>query len=166
MSSAFIGLGSNVGNRLENIKQAINYLSHHEQIEIVNFSSVYESDPMYFDEQNSFYNAVVEIETNLDPVFLLKKLKEVEELMGRDFGMMRNGPRIIDLDIEFFDDILLESDTLAIPHPRLYERKFVLEPLNEIDKNFKCCRTGKTVESLLQECEDDSEIKKIGEIKI
>lgn len=166
MSSAFIGLGSNIGNRLENIKQAINYLSQLEEIDIVKISSVYESAPMYYKNQHSFYNAVIEIETSLDPVFLLRKLKDTEQKMGRDFGMIKNGPRIIDLDIEFYDDLLIDTEALCIPHPKLYERKFVLKPLFEIDKNVKCCKTGKTVGILLNDCTDDSNIKKVGEIKI
>jgi len=166
MNSAFIGLGSNIGDRLKNLRQAIYHLTEINQIEIVNISSVYESEPMYFEKQNSFYNAVVEIATDMDPVYLLMKLKEIEHKMGRDTTMQKNGPRIIDLDIEFFDDLVLETEMLEIPHPGLYERLFVLQPLCELDKSFKCCKTGKTVKVLMEDCPDKSKIKKIGKIEM
>ncbi len=166
MYSAFIGLGTNIGNRLENLTQAINYLIQYQQIEIVKISSVYESEPMYYANQNSFYNAVLEITTSFDPLLLLKELKKIEKKMGRDFESIENGPRIIDLDIEYFDDLIMESDDLVIPHPRLYERLFVLKPLLELNKKFRCCKTGKTIEILLQECLDISKIEKIGKITL
>jgi len=166
MVTAYIGLGSNVGNKLENIRLALQQIDKFHTTKLVNISPIFETKPMYLENQDNFYNAVVEIMTDLDPVILLKKLKEIEGNLGRNFDMVRNGPRTIDLDIEFYEDIIIETDNLEIPHPRLYERMFVLKPMFELNKNYKCSKTGKTIELLLQECEDNSKIEKIAEIDI
>ena len=166
MFTAYIGLGSNVGNKLNNLKLALQQINRIDTTKLVNISSVFETEPMYKEDQDKFYNAVAEIETELDPVILLQKLKEIEAKLGRNFNAERNGPRVIDLDIEFFEDMILETDNLEIPHPRLYERLFVLKPMFDLNKNYKCSKTGKTIELLLQECEDNSKIEKIAEIDI
>lgn len=163
MFTAYIGLGSNVGDRFENMKQALFHINNITNTELIKVSPVYESDPMYVEDQEKFYNAVAEIKTGLDPVVLLMDLKKIEKKMGRDFQTKRNGPRIIDLDIEFFDDLVVDTDNLEIPHPRLYERCFVLRPLSELNENYKCSKTGKTVKKLLQECKDYSSVEKVAE---
>ena len=166
MKTVYIGFGSNLGNRLENIKTAISYLSNEKDVEIVNISSVYESEPMYNMDQNDYFNVVAEIKTEVTPTQLLKVLKDIEKKMGRGFDVPKNSSRIIDLDIEFFDDIELDLNNLVIPHPLLYERLFVLEPLNELNKNFVCCKTGKSVKLLLVECTDNSNIRKVANISM
>ncbi len=164
--SAYIGLGTNIGDRLENIKAAIRFLNKTDGTQVLNISSIYESEPMYKPDQNPFYNAIVEIKTELDPVLLLQELKKIEEIMGRNFNAPRNSPRIIDLDIEYFNDLIMETDSLKIPHPAIYERLFVLKPMNELDPNFKCNKTGKTVRHLLAECPDKSRISKVTGINL
>ncbi|MBN2280626.1 MAG: 2-amino-4-hydroxy-6-hydroxymethyldihydropteridine diphosphokinase [Candidatus Marinimicrobia bacterium] len=166
MSKAYIGIGTNVGNKLDNIKLALQHIDHIQTTELTGVSSIFETEPLYYYEQDYFYNAVAEIKTELDPVVLLQKLKEIEKQMGRDFKVEKNGPRLIDLDIEFFEDIVVETNNLEIPHSRIYERMFVLKPMYELNKNFKCSKTGKTIELLLQECKDDSKIEKIANLDI
>lgn len=166
MAKVYIGLGSNRGDRLENIKQALLQLMKLPKTEIAGISSVYESDPMYKENQNRFFNAVAEVNTELDPIFLLMELKNIEEGMGRNFDAERNGPRIIDLDIEFYDDLVMKTENLEIPHPRLYERMFVLKPMFQLNKNYKCSKTGKTVSALLHECIDDSNVEKVKDLSI
>ena len=125
MAEVYIGLGSNLGDRLENIKNALSQLTLLPKTALIGISSVYESDPKYKEDQGKFFNAVAEVKTELDPILLLMKLKNIEEQLGRNFNTERNGPRVIDLDIEFYDDLVMSTDNLEIPHPRLYERLFV-----------------------------------------
>lgn len=130
MSTVYIGIGSNLGNRQENCSQAINFL---EKMGIVvkKKSSLYETEPWGVKDQPRFLNMAIEIETELKPAELLKLLKDVEIAIGRERSL-RWGPRIIDLDILLFDDIIVNEDNLKIPHPLMHERDFVLKPLHEI----------------------------------
>ncbi len=166
MAEVYIGLGSNLGDRLENIKNALSQLTLLPKTALIGISSVYESDPKYKEDQGKFFNAVAEVKTELDPILLLMKLKNIEEQLGRNFNTERNGPRVIDLDIEFYDDLVMSTDNLEIPHPRLYERLFVLKPMVQLDKNYKCSKTGKTVYALLHECMDSSKVEKVVDLNI
>jgi 2-amino-4-hydroxy-6-hydroxymethyldihydropteridine diphosphokinase len=134
---AYLGVGTNVGDRVRNLHSALALVNRGE-VRIVDSSFLYESKPMYFEEQSPFLNAVIKvniyitkIETYLSPLNLLEFLKGIETNMGRDFGMFRNGPRIIDLDILLYDSIEFSHEKLTIPHPRINERFFVLVPLAE-----------------------------------
>ncbi|MFP4547172.1 MAG: 2-amino-4-hydroxy-6-hydroxymethyldihydropteridine diphosphokinase [Fidelibacterota bacterium] len=166
MAKVYIGLGSNIGDRLENIKKALSQLTRLAKTELIGISSVYESDPKYKEDQRKFFNAVAEINTELDPILLLLELKNIEEQMGRNFDTGRNGPRLIDLDIEFYDNLVMKTENLEIPHPRIQERLFVLKPMVQLNKNYKCSKTGKTVNALLQECIDKSNVEKVDELNI
>ncbi len=126
---AFIGLGANTGNRAQNLVDAVHRLA--ENAEVIHTSSIYETEPWGFEDQPKFLNQVIEIKTGLDPMDLLDFLKDIESAMGRE-KTFRYGPRKIDLDILFYDDLVYASDTLTIPHPFLHERAFVLIPLDEI----------------------------------
>jgi 2-amino-4-hydroxy-6-hydroxymethyldihydropteridine diphosphokinase len=126
-------MGSNLGNRLANLRTAINSLST--KIQPLTQSSVYETEPWGYSDQPTFLNLVLKGETKLDPQDLLTFLKDTEKSMGRK-ETFRFGPRLIDLDILFFDDLVLESPNLTIPHPRIIERAFVLVPLAEITPDF------------------------------
>jgi dihydropteroate synthase/2-amino-4-hydroxy-6-hydroxymethyldihydropteridine diphosphokinase len=134
----YIAVGSNLGNRFENIASSVKELCSDEKVNLIQTSFLYETAPMYVTDQPAFLNGMIEIETTLLPLDLLKRVKEVEEGMGRDFNGRRNGPRPVDLDIVFYgveDDspsLLLESETLKIPHPRIGEREFVLGPLLDL----------------------------------
>ena len=125
----FIGLGSNLGNRQEYLRKAISSLAP--EVAFQKASRIFETPPWGYSDQPAFLNQVIEARTDLEPQALLSKLKKIEKDLGR-VERFRNGPRCIDLDILFYDDLVYESETLTIPHPRIAERGFVLVPLNEI----------------------------------
>ncbi len=130
MSTAYIGIGSNLGSREENCKRALALLSKN-GVRVSRHSSMIETKPWGFREQPNFINMAVEIETDLGPHELLKLLKKIEDGMGRK-PSVRMGPRVIDLDILIYDDLLVKTPELEIPHPWIKDRDFVLRPLAEI----------------------------------
>jgi 2-amino-4-hydroxy-6-hydroxymethyldihydropteridine diphosphokinase len=135
MVSAFLGLGSNYGNKVDNINMAIKLLRESEQMNIKRVSSLYETEPVGVNNQDDFLNCAVRIDTALDPHALLKLVKSIEREIGRTPNSHME-PRIIDIDILLYEDTDLESLDLKIPHPRLRTRRFVLEPLLEIDPDL------------------------------
>ncbi len=136
MSDAFISLGSNIGDRLLNLKNAIEMIQGLENTNVLSRSSVYETEPWGLEEQDNFLNMCIKIETALSPRELLQKLLEIESELGRK-RVIRWGPRTIDLDILIYDDVKIEEEDLLIPHPRITERAFVLIPLKEIATRIK-----------------------------
>jgi 2-amino-4-hydroxy-6-hydroxymethyldihydropteridine diphosphokinase len=130
VASAYIGIGSNLGNRQQNCLRAIELLEE-KRITVKKRSSMYETDPWGIKNQPRFINMAIEIETGLEPVELLRLLKSIEREIGRE-DSYKWGPRIIDLDILLFDDLIVKEDNLQIPHPSMHERDFVLRPLCEI----------------------------------
>ncbi|MEW6571256.1 MAG: 2-amino-4-hydroxy-6-hydroxymethyldihydropteridine diphosphokinase [Nitrospirota bacterium] len=130
MPIAYVGIGSNVGNREKNCFHAIELLEG-KGIKVRKKSSLCETEPWGYKNQPAFLNMAVEIETKLGPEELLKLLKEIEAEIGRKKSF-RWGPRVIDLDILLFDNIILSEEDLKIPHPHMHERDFVLIALNEI----------------------------------
>jgi 2-amino-4-hydroxy-6-hydroxymethyldihydropteridine diphosphokinase len=151
----YLALGSNMGNRLANLKTAIGNLTP--QLAVKNRSSVYETPPWGFTAQANFLNQVVMAETYLKPQALLGHLKRLEMALGR-VPNFQNGPRLIDIDILFFDDLMLETPQLVIPHPRLHQRAFVLVPLSEIAPDYVHPMLGKPIHKLLDGV-DRSDIK-------
>jgi|Deesub1362A_J573_1020465.scaffolds.fasta_scaffold00733_13 2-amino-4-hydroxy-6-hydroxymethyldihydropteridine diphosphokinase len=135
MPLAILAFGSNLGERTFFLKKACEYLKN-EGIKIRKMSSVYESLPEGFTEEPLFLNMVVEVETELSPFELLKRTQKIERILGRS-KKGRKGPRTIDIDIIFYNDIRIDSKELKIPHPRAFERDFVLKPLLEINPNLK-----------------------------
>lgn len=129
MANVYLSLGSNKGDRAANLKNAIRMLPPLVQIKKV--SSLYESAPMYLEAQDPFYNIAIHAHTQLTPRDLLDLLKEIERQVGRT-PSEPNGPREIDIDILLFDDLILNTPELQIPHPRMHERAFVIVPLEEI----------------------------------
>ncbi len=125
----YLALGSNIGNRLANLKEAISALAP--QMEVKARSSVYETDPWGYEDQEKFLNQVVRVETYLKPEQLIKHLKRLEVALGRKESFP-NGPRLIDMDILLYDDLVLYSPALTIPHPHMHERAFVLVPLMDV----------------------------------
>ncbi|HEU0291584.1 MAG TPA: 2-amino-4-hydroxy-6-hydroxymethyldihydropteridine diphosphokinase [Anaerolineales bacterium] len=125
----YLALGSNVGNRAAHLKAAIAALPP--QMEVKARSQVYETPPWGYADQEKFLNQVIMVKTYLSPEALIKHLKRLELALGRE-TTFQNGPRVIDIDILFYDDLVYESPTLVIPHPRLHERGFVLMPLMDI----------------------------------
>lgn len=132
----FLSLGSNIGKREENLSKALGYINASSKIELVKCSSVYETKAWGFEEQPDFYNQVTEIQTNLSPEELLYFCKTVEKKMGRK-KTFKWSARIIDLDILLFDNIIVKSDVLEIPHEYLRERLFALVPLAELDDSIR-----------------------------
>lgn len=131
MSRAFLGLGANLGDRIENLQRAVDLLAER-GVEVVGSSRVYETEPVEGPPQPEFLNAVVEIETDLEARALLDTCLQVEWTMGR-VRSERWGPRIIDLDLLTFDEDEIDEPGLTVPHPRMHERGFVLVPLMELE---------------------------------
>jgi len=129
MANVYLGLGSNKGDRLGNMRSALKLLAPY--MEIAKVSRVYESLPMYKEDQDLFLNIALNGRTQLAPKELFDRVKEVEKAVGRTEAE-RNGPREIDIDILLYDDLVHQSEELEIPHPRIQERLFVMVPLEEI----------------------------------
>ena len=127
--TAYLGLGSNLGDRTKNLKLAIERLS--QNLIIKKKSSVYETEPVGYEEQPLFLNMVISVITRFKPLELLHFIKQVEAELGRK-PSFRNAPRLIDIDILFYENIVLQTDELTIPHQLMTERAFVLAPLSEI----------------------------------
>lgn len=127
--TVYLSLGTNLGDRVANLRQAIASLSP--QMRVKKKSKVYETPPWGYTEQEAFLNQVVMVTTYLEPEQLLKHIKRLEVALGRK-ASFRYGPRLIDLDILFFDDLILETPALTIPHPHVHERGFVLVPMMDI----------------------------------
>ncbi|MFN8138389.1 MAG: 2-amino-4-hydroxy-6-hydroxymethyldihydropteridine diphosphokinase [Fimbriimonadales bacterium] len=139
---AYLGLGSNLGDRLANLQQALNRLDLRAG-EVTKVSSVYESDPMYVEDQPAFLNAVVELQTDFEPSDLLRVVKEIETECGR-LRRDRYGPREVDIDLVVMttdsgEIIKVDLEHLVLPHPRLCERRFVVEPLSETAPTLHVC---------------------------
>lgn len=149
MLTAYIGIGSNLGSREENCERAIKLLIEN-GVTVTKRSSMIETKPWGVKEQEDFLNLAIEIETSLSPDELLKLLKKIEVEVGR-LPTTRWGPRIIDLDILFYDDLIITTPELEIPHPRISEREFVLKSLAEIAPDKVHPVLGKSIRKLLSE---------------
>jgi 2-amino-4-hydroxy-6-hydroxymethyldihydropteridine diphosphokinase len=156
MSRVYIGLGSNTGDRLEYLRSGVTALSGAEDVVVVAKSGVYESEPVGVTDQPDFLNAVVALETTLDPYELLSLLHKIEIENGRQ-RITRWGPRTLDLDILVFGDVEQDDPKLLLPHPRLKERRFVLEPLLEADPEVRL-PDGARVSTLLEEIGDSQTV--------
>lgn len=131
----YIGIGSNLGNTLQNCKYAIVILSRTDGVNQIRASSFYKTEPVGIEKQNYFINAVVEITTTLSARDLLTALRKIERDMGRK-REIKGGPRIIDLDLLFYGQDVIQETDLVVPHPEIHKRRFVLEPLYEIASYF------------------------------
>ena len=151
---AYIGVGSNLGNRVENCRRAIEALAASEDCVLEAQSPFYETEPLYLEDQDWFVNAAALIRTSIEPEALLARLQAIEQKMGPRANSRRFGPRVLDLDILFFDDLVLQCGNLRVPHPRLHERRFVLQPLSDIAARFMHPVLGETIGSLLAGLKD------------
>ena len=133
MTTAYIGIGSNVGERSSFCRRAVSALDDTPEIRVTAASGLYETEPVGGPPQRSFINLVARIETSLGPRTLLGVCKEIERTLGREPSDIRWGPRVIDLDVLTFGDEKINDEDLEIPHPRMLQRKFVLVPLLEIE---------------------------------
>ena len=149
-SRAFISIGSNIGDKEYNLNTAIELLSKDSDTSVVKKSSYLSTEPWGYEDQDEFLNCAIEVRTILSSRELLKKLQGIEQEMKRE-RIIKWGPRIIDLDIIFFNDEINNEEDLVIPHPRMEEREFVLEPLNEIAPNMMHPVLNKRIWKLLEE---------------
>ena len=148
--TAYIGVGSNMGDKLANCREGVRTLTASTpDTRLSEISPYYKTEPMDFKEQDWFVNAVVKIETSLDPFGLLEMLKTIQKKAGRVKDIIRFGPRILDLDILFYDDRIIETAQLTIPHPRLHQRRFVLQPLCDISPGMVHPVMKKPIRTLL-----------------
>jgi 2-amino-4-hydroxy-6-hydroxymethyldihydropteridine diphosphokinase len=145
--TTYIALGTNLGDRLLNLRAALSAMAP--EIQVLDQSSVYETEPWGYVDQPPFLNLVIRAETDLSPRHLLDRLKGIESALGR-VTTFRNGPRMIDLDILFYADLRLATEGLVIPHPRLHERAFVLVPLAQIAPELVHPVLGLSVAQLLE----------------
>ena len=151
---AYIGVGSNIGDRVDNCLKAIEALGTCEGCQLEAQSSLYETEPVYFEDQDWFINGAALIRTRLQPEALLVQLQAIERRVGRRLDGPKFGPRVLDLDILFFDDFVLQAGQLQVPHPRLHERRFVLQPLFDIAPEFVHPVLGETIGALLANLKD------------
>jgi 2-amino-4-hydroxy-6-hydroxymethyldihydropteridine diphosphokinase len=159
MNKAYLLTGGNEGDRYWNIQQARTNIEHICG-RLLQVSSLYETAPWGKTDQAYFLNQVLLIETKYNPGELLKALLQIEEKGGR-IRTEKNAPRTIDIDILFYDRLIIEEPGLTIPHPRIADRRFVLEPLNEISPEYEHPVLHKTIHQLLTECTDELSVKKI-----
>ncbi len=149
MHSAYISVGSNLGDSLKNCKNGILALAESGQSTLKAQSSYYKTEPVDYKDQEWFINAVVLIGTTLDPYGLLNELNSIQLSAGRIKDAVRFGPRILDLDIIFYDDLIINSSDLIVPHPRMHKRRFVLKPICDINPELVHPILKKDMQSLL-----------------
>lgn len=149
MHTAYIAFGSNIGDKENYIKKALEKIEERE-MKILKVSPIYETEPYGVLDQDSFFNGVAKIETNLEPENLIKELLDIEKHLDR-VRERRWGPRTIDLDIIFYDDLIINEKDLIIPHNDMENREFVLKPLCDIDENFIHPVLKKSVRQLYDE---------------
>lgn len=157
MSKAYLGLGSNLGDRKENIDSAVDMLKSHGNIEVKRVSSYYETEPVGYEDQDRFLNIVLEINTTLEPYELLEFCGLIEEKLKRK-RIIRWGPRIIDVDILLYEGFSSRDESLTIPHPRMTERAFVMIPLHEIAPDIEI--DNKSINEVLKKLNGE-EIRKM-----
>jgi 2-amino-4-hydroxy-6-hydroxymethyldihydropteridine diphosphokinase len=156
-NTVFIGLGTNLGDREENLARALEDIKKIIQIETL--SSIYETQPVDYEDQDWFLNMVIKGVTNLSAMQLLPKLQAIEAEMGRT-RTIKKGPRIIDLDILFYSNEIIVSDDLRVPHPEIQNRHFVLRPLHEIASDFIHPGLHKNISNLFNNLRQDKQVKK------
>ena len=158
MSIAYIGLGSNLNDRMANLNKAIELIEQDSRISVLKRSSVYQTEPVGIKDQPLFLNMVLEVETEFSPFDLLHFLQEIERKMGRKKGK-RWGPRNIDLDLLLYDEQIINNAELTLPHAQMHLRKFVLTPLAEIAKDKIHPLNKKTISELLKNMKEDTRVE-------
>lgn len=159
MSNVYILLGSNLGDQLSNLQEACSFLKA-KSIKVIASSPLYRTKAWGNVNQDDFLNVILNVETKLDANQLLNELLAIEILMGRVRGQLQWMPRLIDIDILYFNDEIIQLPNLKIPHPYIAERRFTLIPLNDLAPNFIHPKLNLSNNKLLQKCEDKSEVVK------
>ncbi len=158
-NKVYISLGSNLGDKISNIKKAIELINNNSG-NVISIAPLYSSEPWGFESTENFLNTAIEIETKLNPFELIKTLQIIEKELGRiKNDDLTYSNRTIDLDIVFFNSKIINNKILKIPHPHLYNRRFVLLPLSQIAHDFIDPLTNKSIHKLLNECSDTSELE-------
>ncbi len=156
---AYVALGSNLGDRAGNLLLAVRGLME-ASFHVNKLSPVYETEPVGIDTEHRFLNMVAEIHlTNVSPTQMMARILRIEYLLGRT-EKSKKKPRTVDIDILFFGDVQMDTEFLVLPHPRLHLRRFVLKPLSKLAPNFVHPTLHKEIADLLEECPDDSEVKR------
>ena len=165
--TAYIGIGSNLGDRTRNTCDAIRLLDDHPRVKVLTLSHFYETEPLTLDgaRQNWYLNCVVKVRTAMNAVQLFRVMQDIENLLGR-VREKKWGPRTIDLDLLLFDDDIIRTKTLIIPHPELVQRRFVLEPLAEIAPKLLHPVKGVTMKILLKNLTDNKKVSPLYKFQI
>ena len=151
---AYLSVGSNIGNKLENCQKGVAALISSGSTEILKHSPIYKTDPVDYTDQDWFINYVVKIQTVQDPFQLLSSLNGIQRRAGRIADKIRFGPRVLDMDIILYDDLVIHSAKLIIPHPRMHKRRFVLQPICDIDPGIIHPILKKNMQYLLDNLHD------------
>ncbi len=160
MHKVFLGIGGNIGDKQKNFEDVYPIMEN-KLGKIINASAIYETPPWGFQSSDPFWNSVIEIESPYPPEQLLEKIHEIENQFGRKRDSENYASRPMDIDILYFDNLYMETETLIIPHRRMHLRKFVLVPLNQIAPNLKHPLLRLTSLEMLENCKDESIIKKV-----
>jgi 2-amino-4-hydroxy-6-hydroxymethyldihydropteridine diphosphokinase len=163
--NVLLSLGSNLGNRSENISKALDLLSTGNILSDITISSIYETEPFGYKNQPWFLNTAVLGSTHFTPQILLSSCQQIERKIGRK-SHLRWREREIDIDIILYGNLIINSDKISIPHPAMHLRRFVLAPANEIAGSMMHPKFGKTIKQLLMECADRSEVRLIESLVI
>jgi 2-amino-4-hydroxy-6-hydroxymethyldihydropteridine diphosphokinase len=155
--TAYIGAGSNIGDKLLNCKNGISALTNTQDAAVKAWSRFYKTEPVDYKNQDWFINVVVKVETPLAPFELLKTLKSIEKDAGRMDGFLKFGPRVLDLDIILYDDLVANSSELIVPHPRMHKRRFVLRPICDIDPTIVHPVFKKEMQALLDVIDENEQ---------
>jgi 2-amino-4-hydroxy-6-hydroxymethyldihydropteridine diphosphokinase len=159
MKIVFLGIGTNLGDRADNIEKAVAYIK--ESVgPVLDSSSIYETEPWGFQSDDKFLNLILKVETTLTPSGLLGRILMIESLLGRVRSPKIYSSRLIDIDILLFDDLIVDEASLKIPHPLIHERKFVLVPLCELAPEMIHPVLKKSFAELLEICKDESVVKR------
>lgn len=154
----FVGFGSNLGGAVARVREAVARLAHLPRVRVIQVSSLYRTEPVGLEDQDWFVNGVAHIESGLGPRELMRGLLEVEQGMGRT-RTIQGGPRVIDLDLLLFGDLVMEDADLRIPHPRLHERRFVLVPLCELAPHALHPVLKKEMADILMDLQDTKSVQ-------
>jgi 2-amino-4-hydroxy-6-hydroxymethyldihydropteridine diphosphokinase len=146
-----------MGDRLQNCRRGVTALTHQSKSRVLAQSRIYATEPVDYVDQEWFINMMIKLETQLDPFQLLDQIKVIQQAAGRKRDRIQYGPRILDLDIIFYDDLVIDSERLVIPHPRMHQRRFVLQPICDINPTIIHPVLKKNMQSLLARLEEEEQ---------